>query len=365
MFKRAIWVWPKWDQKNHKKNWEVFKVKFGERIIVDKADNVEKIFCICEMHKNNKNKCYAANRTLAETTHDKEKFRIPVRLCQLSDRKIIWEEIREDMAMEKIRSGTWIKPDEPLMVDIDEDYFGCESGAKYLVSASVKWKDIELLDFSISQLICPKLTVQEAYADRLFIKITKEAITKCDPSNKRCTDVYDHILLFTKKIFKLNREKKFLCTKNVGELEERITQFVDHLLTLNQKQLKALMKTGFCMQTTPKSYHFSGVFQVCHGFNVPGNSVVLYHSPTTSEVKQRLELLKSMLTNGGLPKPNMVTVCRSVRDGYTPREYFKYIESGINECLQRQYGVDLVSIRYDKDLLGGREGWPRNHINIG
>ena len=78
-------------------------------------------------------------------------------------------------------------------------------------------------------------------------------------------------------------------------------------------------------------------------------------------------------------KPLFVTICRSIRDGYTlqtrwkqvkekERErndsfsfsyyYFSKIEDGVLEILNEVFG-DLKLV-YDGNLLGGPEGWERH-----
>jgi len=56
-------------------------------------------------------------------------------------------------------------------------------------------------------------------------------------------------------------------------------------------------------------------------------------------------------------RPLLVTVCRSVRDGYTPRSLAAHIETGILSALRRQRRSGTMTVIYDNDLLAGRGGW--------
>merc|ERR1712046_115539 len=49
-------------------------------------------------------------------------------------------------------------------------------------------------------------------------------------------------------------------------------------------------------------------------------------------------------------KLSLVTVCRSVRDGYTPRRSWQAIETGVLRALGGK-------ATFDPNLLGGERGW--------
>src|SRR4029079_8225824 len=68
------------------------------------------------------------------------------------------------------------------------------------------------------------------------------------------------------------------------------------------------------------------------------------------EVNRRLHALEVALRNEKTT-PVLVTICRSMRDGYTNPHLWKQIESGILELLGKSYGkLDVV---YDRNLMGG------------
>ena len=58
-----------------------------------------------------------------------------------------------------------------------------------------------------------------------------------------------------------------------------------------------------------------------------------------------------------LPKPLLVTIARSVRNGYTPRTQQQYIERGVLQALQRVFGIGPTDVNWDSQLVGGRRGW--------
>ena len=57
--------------------------------------------------------------------------------------------------------------------------------------------------------------------------------------------------------------------------------------------------------------------------------------------------------------PLMVTVCRSLRDGYTPREYWHELERSVLNDVSKMAARASRStkVTFDRDLFNGEEGW--------
>jgi len=129
-----------------------------------------------------------------------------------------------------------------------------------------------------------------------------------------------------------------------------------NLYNLTSDQFRRVIRLGFCLSGTPKTVSFNdgnGAITVCHGFNEPDSNVVFQHTPTAVEVTHRMRTLREILRS--LPtRPKLATLCRSVRDGYTPRNLSKLIERGILRLFAEWKGWEVF---YDDDLLGGRVGW--------
>ena len=121
------------------------------------------------------------------------------------------------------------------------------------------------------------------------------------------------------------------------------------------KQLELLYKIGFCMESkigvTSKRQHY---FDICHGITWPQSPHIIEHIPTTVEVDKQLLKLQKILSL--LPEPRLVTVARSFRNGFTPRELFPYFEWDILTTVQKNF-PGYNSVLYDSDLLGGPLGW--------
>ena len=132
---------------------------------------------------------------------------------------------------------------------------------------------------------------------------------------------------------------------------------MEGLVNIPTAQLKAILEIGFCMQTSPRSYSDPG-FQICHGANPPNSTVVTVHMPGENELRLRLSRLRRLVEAKSYPTPSMVTLCRSVRDGYSPVPYFSKIEKSVlSSILNSRAGV-RYNVVYDKNLLGGKKGWP-------
>jgi hypothetical protein len=133
---------------------------------------------------------------------------------------------------------------------------------------------------------------------------------------------------------------------------------------------------GFCLFTTPATYRdprggFSGRTHLRdRGMHLctdrPEDPGTFHNdvSPSTIsanaspfEIHRRLEMMKEGLleeTN----HPEMITICRSIRDGYSNPLVWELVESGLLKMLGQVYGE--LEIVYDKNLLGGKQGW-NNH----
>lgn len=135
-----------------------------------------------------------------------------------------------------------------------------------------------------------------------------------------------------------------------------LTCFFGHL---SAKQIATLKKIGFCLTTTINSYLplTNPGFQICMGSNTPVDSMVLAHRPTKNETILRTSTLLKILNS--LHRPRLVTVCRSVRDGYTPRFQYYLIEHGVMKAISSVFSN--VKVHYDPWLLGGKHGWPHRH----
>ena len=146
-----------------------------------------------------------------------------------------------------------------------------------------------------------------------------------------------------------------LCKSSLEDRNSLMAGVVKTLKGYTSKQLRLLYKIGFCMESkigvTSKRLHNFGI---CHGITGPQKPHILEHIPNTEEMDQQFLKLHKILSL--LPEPRLVTVTRSFRHGFTPRELFPYFEWDILTSVQ-QNSPGYNSVHYDPDLLGGPPGW--------
>jgi hypothetical protein len=127
-------------------------------------------------------------------------------------------------------------------------------------------------------------------------------------------------------------------------------------------KLKAYMDVGVCLNTSPATFGFIeeediGII-LCHGVNTPNNTVNFLHVPSEREVTHRQHILKDVLHQiNAISKPKLVTLARSVRDGFTPRNLSGVMERNILQALAPTNMDSMYNVIYDKNLLGGIAGW--------
>ncbi len=101
-----------------------------------------------------------------------------------------------------------------------------------------------------------------------------------------------------------------------------------------------------------------GIIRVCQGVLLPDDPSVYQHSPTDMETQQRAALLEMTLQSSSVAQSmRLVTVARSIREGYTPREQVDYIEELLHTSLVYSQEEGVVEVMYDRGLLGGAWGW--------
>lgn len=363
LFKKVIWVWPSWDEESHDKDNYIRYFGAGwTSVTVD--GKAQKAFCECEFKKDGitKGQCQYINRTAIEE-EDYDGNEIDPKSCKIEG-KIEYLELVDYNALNKIMSGELVKEGESLLLDIDEDFFGCVLRGQNLVDASIPWMDIIKIDELLNDIFCPTTIEHEELGNDIMQMVLKLIVKKCknteklskacltprDPANKDFTVNF-------KKIINSFMAKRMFCEMEIENLEKKLSLLVENLLHLKMNQLRAIANAGFCMQTTPRSYDPFG-FQICHGANEPNSSVVTEHMPGENELRLRLVRLRRIVESENYPTPGIVTLCRSVRDGYTPVSYFTYIEKNVIKSIQKSRLGVRYNVVYDKYLLGGIKGWP-------
>ena len=375
-------MWPDWDHAEHaeESDHHVTDVMVGWRTYYPPDGKNFRRLCACQKSRSESpahNSTEGHDWECWDDEPDKSEMgggpMVKSMLCSAELTGVI-EFVHESRAVELLKRGDWIMKEEKVLLDIDEDYYGCESSVMPLYNAGLYKAAITRLSQLIGKLFCANDVHNEFIADKVFhtlVQIVQDfkaslCLKKAPQNGNDClSDLRaDQALIQMIPQVSDSLEKagveELQCDRGAGKVWLQV--LLRTLYNLNITQLEALSYVGVCLETAPTSFQFeTESLHVCHGFNVPGDTQVTFHVPTEHENEVRSELLKNTLSQ--LPKqPMLVTVCRSMRDGYTPWAFFGYIEKAVIKILGTVFkDVTEKSFHYDENLLGGRKGWPDRH----
>ncbi|KAK7498477.1 hypothetical protein BaRGS_00010137, partial [Batillaria attramentaria] len=381
LIQRFIWVWPAWDIKDHRNesDHEAFDVQVGWRTFYPLKGEPVRRLCACsrpQLQNTNLGSRLAEWECWDHEGENTEPHEGPVISslnCTLEMTGSV-EFVSERKALELLQAGGWITEKDRLMLDVDEDYYGCESSVMPLYQAGLPQSTIDNISELLGQLLCVETVKQEYLADSFFHAVIH---TVLNLKMNDCKSGHGHgpcLTNFDVDKALINKIPWFVSSLLAGTFEDLpcsreensnniLMQAVLRILEdLKVSQLQALDYVGVCLRTAPTNFFFEeNSLHVCHGPNTPNQTEVTFHVPEEAENKERTELLKKLLSL--LPShPSVVTVCRSVRDGYTPWRHFGFVENAIFSALKDAFSdVKEESFHFDENLLGGKKGWPDRH----
>ena len=358
-------MWPEWDRTNHEKDYVMSTVKLGWTLVntTDSPGRRRQImFCMCQKTEL-KFECIYPKES--DELGIEEVFVDP-KECHIK-KVVLVEEINEQAAIEFLKQKDWINESENVMLDVDEDFFGCSYVIKPLLDTNISMEKVRSVDDNLRTIICPKTTIHEEQTNKLILQTVAlirqqkacniKHSSKClDSSLKVATDEYLTKLLKDAK----RTNKTNFCFYRGKQVNYRyyVKRFVTGLSKFTTEQLRIIYEIGFCSTTTPKTLRIFGEpeFGLCYGANTPAESAVTEFNPTSDNITKRGVILGNVFSELKNYLPKVVTLCRSIRDGYTPRQYFTRIENDILTSLNNTFRN--IKLYYDKDLLGGKKGRP-------
>lgn len=366
LFNRYVWIWPKWDSKNHNETYRSAFAHLGWAKIDEPKKTAGKMraFCACISHEKTSPPKKCSVYSFVNSTRV-EKTILPSH-CHLK-RTVKLEKVREDIAIDKFKHGSWVRKSENVVLDLDEDFLGYESVLSPLVAAGMSLVDIAQVSKDVQRIICPRAIEEEVGADKLLARVLNEIYKlrrsfcskmKADTCRKFASigNFSSVVRMFNNA---LNTFTPSLACKKKATLKY-IHKFVQKLALFKEKQLLALREVGFCFSPLVKSFGLEYRFQLCYGGSILNGSLRHIHSTHQKDVAMRIMSLQKLLDSSILqPKPRIVTLVRSVRCGFIPRKYFHKIEKDIMSRLRNLH--PKVKVYYDSGLLGGKSGWPRRH----
>ncbi|XP_041364821.1 UPF0489 protein C5orf22 homolog [Gigantopelta aegis] len=371
---RYIWVWPAWNTHSNEgqsdKEYAAFRVRYGSLYHKDNATGEPVLqLCACATSSEYKldNYCFMNN-----ASDDSEEIPIRESECHMKYTGLV-EMVSETKAISLISSGTWITAKDSVLLDVDEDFYGVEAAITPLVDAGVNKETIDTVAHWVKRLVCASDVRQERQTDSFFNYLVQTIIDfriVCSINEKADDSVCNSpenlvsaVSTLQPKFLDNIRERNLVQHLCDNESEDALKELITELCKLNTDQLKAFAEVGICLYESPKTTDFDSErsMRVCYGYNTPNETVVMFHIPSFLEIKQRTEKLRDILTQKQFV-PGAVTICRSTRDGYTPRKLFSKIESDIKRVLRDAFPrIREDSFYYDEDLLGGPVGWHGRH----
>lgn len=226
----------------------------------------------------------------------------------------------------------------PYILNIDEDYFGCENIGDYLIKLGILPKHWQHINSVISELYCPRDTKQEKFFNKIFKLCLANLAKNCNLLQEKCN--------FAKHCRKLRAQPEcsFVPSKiSKKDLDDLLVYLVQRF---RKEQLMAIRWAGLCFLTTPNTISFESKIKLCVSDNYGNQSAVQVHSPSLSEIKTRVNRLRNSICS--LPQPSLITIARSNRDGYVPRKYQNYVECQLISMLK--YCFHIKNVKVDENV---------------
>ncbi|XP_052780853.1 uncharacterized protein LOC128217624 [Mya arenaria] len=378
---RLIWVWPDWDLTNHDADYTMGTLSLGTVNIKkvnarrnsksrDRVASQFSPFCMC-MNNGTDVECWSLfDVERGNMSRERGEYKLRSDLCVIK-KLLIFEELHESKAVAFFKNPKWSGRNESIVLDIDEDFYGCTYAVEPLLNTNFSLERLRRLNGIIVDFLCPLNASHEKASDIFLVDLVSSVrnnractINQELKNSSACKEILDLKIIdhFSNKLRLLILSKSITTCQSKGTgVNQFIKDLVIFLAKMRIKQLRALQSVGFCASTSPRTLNKDNrVFVVCSGANTPEESMVLVHRPTEKEITRRTIFLRSILRNIMKKSPGFVTIARSVRDGYTPRENFERIERDVLTALNTTSSRRL-NIYYDKELLGGKPGWPARH----
>ena len=365
LINRVIHVWPSWSRNVYKKSYTFKKIGLGSA----EVKKNEEVFCECVQRAGMYEHCMFMNYTKLALYNKDPETRIKAHLCDFHA-EYEFEALDEDKAASLGKRGNWVDKNENIILDIDEDFFGVESVFSTMFAQnklSYKKHMKQMANIS-SNIFCPDDCDQEQEIDKFLVEVIDMILSSGHWSQPNyCFLPSDTKRVIRTKFITLIENNLYFCRKSVKTLLSLWDKFLQFFLNVTKEQLVIMKEIGFCLETGPKTLGFYDpdddikAFMPCVGRNVPGDTMVSLYSPDSQDIQFYTDKLYNILNSLGGVAPKLVTIGRSMRDGFTPRDYFHQIEENIILTLRNTWPNVRFRLHYDENLLGGEKGWPNRH----
>lgn len=337
LISHVVWVRPSW---NEGSNYTSLMHSYVGTYMRSKT---EKVICECQkpVYKRSTTSLYTCAYLIREADGD---ITIPQDQCT------------------KIRSFTYIMVSEKkfirlvdlskvknLFVDIDEDYFGVESGVQSFIDTGISLETQKVVNEALAELYCPTSTNVE----QILNKEIRDMFLQVSKLDHKSTE--ELALTFKNELY--DRTKSYICKTTPEIVQKEVSALFS---SLKPREIRALSKAKYCLRNSPRLMLPSSEFFLCHGTIFPNDTLNQIYIGSSDEVKTRGKQLVNMLNFiYNHTQPRFFTIARSLRDGYTPRRQQRYIESVILKSLDEVFEKhgQVKRVVYDPYLVFGSEGW--------
>ena len=368
MLDHMIWIYPSWDKSEEFGDYAAFIYEIGHMKRTIEGKN-QTIFCEChtplnkythQVVEDGVSECSYLDESQAKI--EDAEVSIEKSRCNVK-REMLFEVVIDEVALEMFEKSAWVTKPKNVILDIDEDFFGCERGGKVLEKTHINWNLVEQFNDLTTAMICPKNVMYEEEGDVLMKDLIVRYIQICELKKSQSCSIKPEAVLDDIKrpvLETLHKRPRLFC-QNVVTTMAILQEMINLLKLFTLEQIEAVVRLGFCLNTTPVTLGFDqgrAEFTICHGANTVNETLVVLYTPdSVEEVTTRLSMLESTLEHLSDLSPNVVTLCRSIRDGYTPRHLTTQIETGILNFFRKRHRDIRYNVWYDSNLLGGDNGW--------
>ncbi|CAI2729705.1 unnamed protein product [Schistosoma spindalis] len=244
----------------------------------------------------------------------------------------------------------------PLILDIDEDFFGVHLVTNNLLKSGLNINFIHTINSIISLIFCPINYINEIQIDQIFRWLLEQTYKNIHLKNDHKSIIDNNQLnMILKKINKTLQITDIFCHNYTIYLIKLNELFINN--TITYKQIHILKYIGVCLTNSLITYQYIPEIHLCLGHNLPNQSLVDEFLPTSNDLlKLAIHFTQILLS---IPyQPNIITIARSSRDGYTPRWLQYDIELMILNIIKTVFNLTENNIIYTNHLAGDKYyGW--------
>eukprot|EP00050_Salpingoeca_kvevrii_P016402 m.55133 g.55133 ORF g.55133 m.55133 type:complete len:486 (-) comp6906_c0_seq1:105-1562(-) len=237
----------------------------------------------------------------------------------------------------------------PIILDIDEDFFSTEDVVQRLIDGGWDNDTLSMVDVALSDFCVGNEHEEAALAD-ILARVVRGDPGVAPPSafNPICDDAPRSITWETAVV--------------------ALAAAVRHSMSLTRMQDKAqhmpeaLLDVGLCAD--PGHVDWPVTMRICTGVSNPRadrltprvkyitNDLIVFNTPSPAQLERDLIWLRDWLRSSGIYRDvALVTICRSIRDGYLPRRLHRSVEEGILRVLREV--IPNLSVASE----GARDHW--------